>query len=150
MDDPFVLSIPPRRDGAAAGRPEADTRAPAPAGGPPWLSRIPVRSVHRIVIVPVGDDRAPRGRGQLRAHLGRAAVPAQGDADLAVLAPRPAVFLRVHRSHAVNLTLRARAATAAARRVHDRARRRDRASSRAAATARGSSRCSGSAAADPA
>ena len=53
MDDPFVLSIPPRRDGEGPAGQGADAAAPVPASGPPWLTRIPVRSVHRIVIVPV-------------------------------------------------------------------------------------------------
>ena len=103
MDDPFVLSIPPRRDGAAASD-HADP-APAPASGPPWLTRIPVRSVHRIVIVPVETIvRLEAEDNYVRIWAER---PFLHKETLTSLCSRldPAVFLRVHRSHAVNLTL---------------------------------------------
>jgi two-component system LytT family response regulator len=103
MDDPFVLSIPPRRDGAAASD-HADV-APAPASGPPWLTRIPVRSVHRIVIVPV--DTIVRLEAEDNYVRIWAERPFLHKETLTSLCSRldPAVFLRVHRSHAVNLTL---------------------------------------------
>jgi len=103
MDDPFVLSIPPRRDGAASSD-HADP-APAPASGPPWLTRIPVRSVHRIVIVPVETIvRLEAEDNYVRIWAER---PFLHKETLTSLCSRldPAVFLRVHRSHAVNLTL---------------------------------------------
>ena len=103
MDDPFVLSIPPRRDGAAASD-RADL-ASAPPGGPPWLTRIPVRSVHRIVIVPVETIvRLEAEDNYVRIWAER---PFLHKETLTSLCSRldPAVFLRVHRSHAVNLTL---------------------------------------------
>jgi two-component system LytT family response regulator len=102
MDDPFVLSIPPRRDGAAA---SASVSADAPASGPPWLTRIPVRSVHRIVIVPVATIvRLEAEDNYVRIWAER---PFLHKETLTSLCSRldPAVFLRVHRSHAVNLTL---------------------------------------------
>ena len=106
MDDPFVLSIPPRRDGAAASASvSADAPAREPASGPPWLTRIPVRSVHRIVIVPVATIvRLEAEDNYVRIWAER---PFLHKETLTSLCSRldPAVFLRVHRSHAVNLTL---------------------------------------------
>ena len=103
MDDPFVLSIPPRRDGAAAS--DQPDVAAAPACGPPWLTRIPVRSVHRIVIVPV--DTIVRLEAEDNYVRIWAERPFLHKETLTSLCSRldPAVFLRVHRSHAVNLTL---------------------------------------------
>jgi two-component system LytT family response regulator len=107
MDDPFVLAIPPRRDGASAVGNEADdgTPTPVPAAGPPWLTRIPVRSVHRIVIVPVETiSRLEAEDNYVRIWAER---PFLHKETLTSLCSRldPSVFLRVHRSHAVNLTL---------------------------------------------
>lgn len=104
MDDPFVLSYPPRRDGVAASDP-ADVPAPARGEGPPWLTRIPVRSVHRIVIVPV--DTIVRLEAEDNYVRIWAERPFLHKETLTSLCSRldPAVFLRVHRSHAVNLTL---------------------------------------------
>lgn len=105
MDDPFVLSIPPRRDGEAPVGNAADTAVSVPAGGPPWLTRIPVRSVHRIVIVPVDTiTRLEAEDNYVRIWAER---PFLHKETLTSLCSRldPAVFLRVHRSHAVNLTL---------------------------------------------
>ena len=93
----------PRRRGAAASD-HADP-APAPASGPPWLTRIPVRSVHRIVIVPVETIvRLEAEDNYVRIWAER---PFLHKETLTSLCSRldPAVFLRVHRSHAVNLTL---------------------------------------------
>jgi DNA-binding LytR/AlgR family response regulator len=103
MDDPFVLSIAPRRDGAAVSDPDP-TPVP-PAGGPPWLTRIPVRSVHRIVIVPVETIvRLEAEDNYVRIWAER---PFLHKETLTSLCSRldPASFLRVHRSHAVNLNL---------------------------------------------
>ena len=110
MDDPFVLSIPPRRDGAGSdgeangADAHAAQAAPAPSG-PPWLTRIPVRSVHRIVIVPVGTIvRLEAEDNYVRIWAER---PYLHKETLTSLCSRldPATFVRVHRSHAVNLTL---------------------------------------------
>ena len=101
MDDPFVLSIPPRRDGAAASD-HADP-APVPASGPPWLTRIPVRSVHRIVIVPVETIvRLEAEDNYVRIWTDR---PYLHKETLTGLMEKldPAEFLRIHRSHAVNI-----------------------------------------------
>ena len=105
MDDPFVLSIPPRRDGAAVAETEPDDARPQPLAGPPWVSRIAVRSVHRIVIVPVGSIvRLEAEDNYVRIWAER---PYLHKETLTSLCSRldPTVFLRVHRSHAVNLTL---------------------------------------------
>ena len=105
MDDPFVLPIPLRDDGAAAARPEADDARAAPPAGPPWISRIPVRSVHRIVIVPVETIvRLEAEDNYVRIWAER---PYLHKETLTSLCSRldPSTFLRVHRSHAVNLTL---------------------------------------------
>ena len=102
MDDPFVLSIAPRPDGAADAGPEPAHASPA---GPPWLTRIPVRSVHRIVIVPVETIvRLEAEDNYVRIWAER---PFLHKETLTSLCSRldPGVFLRVHRSHAVNLTL---------------------------------------------
>jgi two-component system LytT family response regulator len=102
MDDPFVLSIPPRRDGAAA---SASVSADAPRERPPVAHAIPVRSVHRIVIVPVATIvRLEAEDNYVRIWAER---PFLHKETLTSLCSRldPAVFLRVHRSHAVNLTL---------------------------------------------
>jgi two-component system LytT family response regulator len=108
MDDPFVLSIAPHPgrngpdDADAAG-----SLAPLPASttGHPWLTRIPVRSVHRIVIVPVESvTRLEAEDNYVRIWADR---PYLHKETLTSLVSRldPATFLRVHRSHAVNLTL---------------------------------------------
>ena len=91
-------------EGCAAASETDDVRA-APAGGPPWVSRIPVRSVHRIVIVPVETIvRLEAEDNYVRIWADR---PYLHKETLTSLCSRldPAVFLRVHRSHAVNLTL---------------------------------------------
>ena len=103
MDDPFVLSIPPRRDdargrdGAAA---EAVPSLPAPGA---WITRIAVRSVHRIVIVPVETvTRLEAEDNYVRIWAER---PYLHKETLTSLVSRldPASFLRVHRSHALSL-----------------------------------------------
>ena len=104
MEDPFVLSIPPR-EGAAPADHDADDARALPAGRPPWITRIPVRSVHRIVIVPVETIvRLEAEDNYVRIWAER---PYLHKETLTSLCSRldPAVFLRVHRSHAVNLTL---------------------------------------------
>ena len=105
MDDPFVLSFPLRRDGAAAADSESDDGRALPAGRPTWVTRIPVRSVHRIVIVPVETIvRLEAEDNYVRIWAER---PYLHKETLTSLCSRldPEVFLRVHRSHAVNLTL---------------------------------------------
>lgn len=105
MDDPFVLSLPPRRGDEAPGGDEAagaidPPQAPLPGG---WITRIPVRSVHRIVIVPVDTvTRLEAEDNYVRIWADR---PYLHKETLTSLVSRldPAVFLRVHRSHAVNL-----------------------------------------------
>ena len=74
-------------------------------GAHEWLARIPVRSVNRIVIVPVGEIvRLEAEDNYVRIWAER---PFLHKETLTSLCSRldPAVFLRVHRSHAVNLTL---------------------------------------------
>lgn len=103
MDDPFVLSLPPRRDDGRSGE-DAGAVAPPPLPAPgSWITRIPVRSVHRIVIVPVETvTRLEAEDNYVRIWAER---PYLHKETLTSLVSRldPASFLRVHRSHAVNL-----------------------------------------------
>ena len=76
-----------------------------PAGDDAFLTRIAVRSLARIVIVPVHDIvRLEAEDNYVRIWAER---PFLHKETLTSLCSRldPAVFLRVHRSHAVNLTL---------------------------------------------
>ena len=101
MDDPFVLSIPPRRDDARGGA-AADAAPPLPAPGA-WITRIAVRSVHRIVIVPVETvTRLEAEDNYVRIWAER---PYLHKETLTGLVARldPREFLRIHRSHAVNV-----------------------------------------------
>ena len=105
MEDPFVLSIPPRRDGAAAADNDVDDARALPAGRSPWLTRIPVRSVHRIVIVPVDTIvRLEAEDNYVRIWADRPFLHKETLTGLAAKLD-PAEFLRVHRSHAVNMRL---------------------------------------------
>jgi len=70
-----------------------------------WLARIPVRSVNRIVIVPVGEIvRLEAEDNYVRIWAER---PYLHKETLTGLMQRlnPASFLRIHRSHAVNIAL---------------------------------------------
>jgi len=70
-----------------------------------WLARIPVRSVNRIVIVPVGEIvRLEAEDNYVRIWAER---PYLHKETLTGLMHRldPASFLRIHRSHAVNIAL---------------------------------------------
>jgi DNA-binding LytR/AlgR family response regulator len=92
--DPLTRVLSARRNG--------DT----PSGAPPtWLTRIAVRSLGRIVIVPVHDIvRLEAEDNYVRIWADR---PFLHKDTLTGLVARldPAEFLRVHRSHAVNLRL---------------------------------------------
>ncbi len=79
--------------------------ATAPAREDVWLTRIPVRSLGRIVIVPVREIvRLEAEDNYVRIWADRPYLHKQ---TLTGLCARldPAEFLRVHRSHAVNLRL---------------------------------------------
>ena len=72
-------------------------------GAHEWLARIPVRSVNRIVIVPVGEIvRLEAEDNYVRIWAER---PYLHKETLTRLIERldPDAFLRVHRSHAVNI-----------------------------------------------
>jgi two-component system LytT family response regulator len=103
MDDPFVLSLPSGRGDGRAGD-DAGTLVPPPLPAPgAWITRIPVRSVHRIVIVPVETvTRLEAEDNYVRIWAER---PYLHKETLTSLVSRldPSSFLRVHRSHAVNL-----------------------------------------------
>ena len=74
-------------------------------GAHEWLARIPVRSVNRIVIVPVGEIvRLEAEDNYVRIWAER---PYLHKETLTGLMQRlnPASFLRIHRSHAVNIAL---------------------------------------------
>ena len=80
---------------------EAPVRDTPPEGG--WLTRIPVRSVSRIVIVPVAEIRRIEAEDNyVRIWTDR---PYLHKETLTGLMQRldPREFLRVHRSHAVNI-----------------------------------------------
>ena len=92
-----VYPAPPASDDDA----DAPVRDTPPAGG--WLTRIPVRSVSRIVIVPVAEIRRLEAEDNyVRIWTDR---PYLHKETLTGLMQRldPREFLRVHRSHAVNL-----------------------------------------------
>jgi len=94
-------AVPARPDLQAAGhRDETEVRANGT-----WLSRIAVRSMSRIVIVPVHDIvRLEAEDNYVRIWTDRAYLHKE---TLTGLCARldPTEFLRVHRSHAVNLRL---------------------------------------------
>ncbi|MCC7113360.1 MAG: LytTR family transcriptional regulator [Burkholderiales bacterium] len=99
-----MLSLPPLRPTEPVGDEpfvlQAGTRGPATPA-----TRIPVRSVNRIVIVPVESIvRLEAEDNYVRIWAER---PYLHKETLTSLVSRldPTVFLRVHRSHAVNLTL---------------------------------------------
>lgn len=96
MDDPFVHAIP--------GDLEAAQRL-APPAGPRWLERIPIRTGSRIVIVPVASiARLEAQDNYVRIWADR---PYLHKDTLTALVARldPTAFLRIHRSHAVNLAI---------------------------------------------
>ena len=77
----------------------------APAGPAEWLARIAVRSINRIVIVPVGEIvRLEAEDNYVRIWAER---PYLHKETLTGLMQRldPLAFLRIHRSHAVNIAL---------------------------------------------
>ncbi|MEP7063265.1 MAG: LytTR family DNA-binding domain-containing protein [Betaproteobacteria bacterium] len=68
-----------------------------------WLARIAVRTLDRIVIVPVSDIvRIDAEDNYVRIHAGRAYLHRETLAGL-VARLDPSRFLRVHRSHAINV-----------------------------------------------
>jgi len=94
------------RDSYPAPQAEQDVAGgPPPAAGPDegYLTRIPVRSINRIVIVPVADIRRLEAEDNyVRIWTDRPYLHKQ---TLTGLMDRldPHDFLRIHRSHAVNL-----------------------------------------------
>ena len=77
----------------------------SPTGPSDWLARIAVRSINRIVIVPVGEIvRLEAEDNYVRIWAGR---PYLHKETLTGLMRRldPMSFLRIHRSHAVNIAL---------------------------------------------
>jgi Response regulator of the LytR/AlgR family len=83
----------------------AHAETEAPRASAPWLNRIPVRSMNRIVIVPVaGIVRLEAEDNYVRIWADR---PYLHKETLTGLMQRldPAEFLRIHRSHAVNIRL---------------------------------------------
>jgi two-component system LytT family response regulator len=78
--------------------------APLPAQRA-WLTRIPVRSMSRIVIVPVaGIVRLEADDNYVRIWADRPYLHKETLSGL-MLRLDPAEFLRIHRSHAVNIRL---------------------------------------------
>ena len=85
--------------------PRGRDEPPPPGGADAWLSRIAVRSLSRIVIVPVHEIvRLEAEDNYVRIWADR---PYLHKETLTGLCARldPDAFLRVHRSHAVNLRL---------------------------------------------
>ena len=86
--------------------PQDDDEMRLPSASPGgWLTRIPVRSMNRIVIVPVGSIvRLEAEDNYVRIWADR---PYLHKETLTGLMQRldPAEFLRIHRSHAVNIRL---------------------------------------------
>ena len=81
---------------AAPPRPEARGR---------WLTRIPVRSMNRIIIVPVASIvRVQAEDNYVRIWADRPYLHKETLSGL-ILGLDPAEFLRIHRSHAVNIRL---------------------------------------------
>ncbi len=77
----------------------------AAGGGSVFLTRIPVRSVNRIVIVPVANViRLEAEDNYVRIWADRPYLHKQTLSGL-MQTLDPAEFLRVHRSHAVNIRL---------------------------------------------
>ena len=70
-----------------------------------WLTRIPVRSMNRIIIVPVASIvRVQAEDNYVRIWADRPYLHKETLSGL-MLALDPAEFLRIHRSHAVNIRL---------------------------------------------
>ena len=94
------------RDAYVAPAPAGEAAAPAQAEGAQeagYLTRIPVRSINRIVIVPVADIRRLEAEDNyVRIWTDRPYLHKQ---TLTGLMERldPRDFLRIHRSHAVNI-----------------------------------------------
>jgi len=87
------------------GRDHAQARAPAPERQPssPRISRIAVKSVNRIVIVPVKDIvRLEAEDNYVRLWADRPYLHKETLTRLMSFLD-PAEFLRIHRSHAVNM-----------------------------------------------
>jgi len=83
---------------------DADVAYPSPVRGP-FLSRIPVRSMNRIVIVPVaGIVRLEADDNYVRIWADRPYLHKETLTGM-MMRLDPAEFLRIHRSHAVNIRL---------------------------------------------
>ena len=99
MDTPFVSSTPSGREAGTPVPPSSEEN------GHPYLRRIAVRSVNRIAIVQVDDIiRLEAEDNYVRIWADRLYLHKE---TLTSLCSRldPTRFLRVHRSHAVNLSL---------------------------------------------
>jgi len=93
----YVHSFP--SPGASGGEPQ---RTDARTG---WLTRIPVRALNRIIIVPVATiARLEAEDNYVRIWADRPYLHKETLTGL-MLRLDPAEFLRVHRSHAVNIRL---------------------------------------------
>ena len=100
MEHSPVEAMPREREGS---RPGGDTAPTGGAPGPRWISRIAVRSVDRIVLVPVAEIvRLDAEDNYVRIWADR---PYLHKETLTGLVARldPGRFLRIHRSHAVNI-----------------------------------------------
>ncbi len=97
------ISIAVRAPDAAPA--ETDAPSPAVGGAAAYLARIPVRSMNRIVIVPVsGIVRLEAEDNYVRIWADRPYLHKETLTGL-MLRLDPVEFLRVHRSHAVNIRL---------------------------------------------
>ncbi len=101
--EPTVAAADAKASGAAHAGTERAERFRAPA--PRYLQRIAVRSVNRIVIVPVQEIvRLEAEDNYVRIWADRPYLQKETLTRL-VAQLDPAEFLRVHRSHAVNIRL---------------------------------------------
>ena len=103
MQTPFDGFIGSGRQEARESLPPAEPAWGSPAGARPFLTRIAVKSVNRIVIVQVGDIvRIEAEDNYVRLWAER---PYLHKETLSGLVARlsPLDFLRVHRSHAINV-----------------------------------------------
>src|SRR4029079_15857550 len=84
---------------------EPPLAAPRPEARGRWLTRIPVRSMNRIIIVPVVSIvRVQAEDNYVRIWADRPYLHKETLSGL-MLGLDPAEFLRIHRSHAVNIRL---------------------------------------------
>ena len=107
MPPDFALPPPPLASSSVSAARRHDEGGPHDAAGAhgAWLSRIAVRSLSRIVIVPVHEIvRLAAEDNYVRIWADRPYLHKETLTGLCAKLD-PAEFLRVHRSHAVNLRL---------------------------------------------